>query len=183
MKPGKRRQVLLSWYGPSSIILLFAVWAVGLILGVAIIHWALESPMNTPGPRKPGLLDTLYFSGLTCFTLGFGDISPRLPVGRMLAVLEAGIGFGFLAVVISELSRLLDQLQHAGLALHERSQVESKLVSLRRMDEPFVNALFELPRFDSTPGLQRRYDRRQLADQRLDEAHPRDRQAAAHRSR
>ena len=50
----------------------------------------------------PGPLDYVYFSGVTFFTLGFGDISPR-PAGRALAVAEAGLGFAFLAVVISYL--------------------------------------------------------------------------------
>ena len=103
MKPGKRREVFLSWFGPSSVILLFAAWAVSLIVAFGVIHWAIGSPMNTPGAQISGLLDYLYFSGVTFFTLGFGDISPQLPVGRALAVLEAGIGFAFLAVVISYL--------------------------------------------------------------------------------
>ncbi len=103
MKPGKRRNVLLSWFGPSSVIMLFALWAVSLILAFGAIHWAIGSPMNTPGAQPPGLLDYLYFSGVTFFTLGFGDISPQGTVGRFLAVGEAGIGFAFLAVVISYL--------------------------------------------------------------------------------
>ena len=101
--PGKRRQVLLSWFGPSSVILLFALWAFILIVAFGAVHWAIGSPMNTPGAQAPGLPDYLYFSGVTFFTLGFGDISPQFPVGRALAVGEAGIGFAFLAVVISYL--------------------------------------------------------------------------------
>jgi hypothetical protein len=67
------------------------------------IHWALGSPMNTPGAERPGLFDYLYFSGVTFFTLGFGDLTPQGPAGRALAVAEAGIGFAFLAAVISYL--------------------------------------------------------------------------------
>jgi Ion channel len=103
LKPGKRRQVFFSWFGPSSVILLFAIWALCLIAAFGAIHWAIGSPMNTPGAQVPGLLDYLYFSGVTFFTLGFGDFSPQSPTGRMLAVAEAGIGFAFLAVVISYL--------------------------------------------------------------------------------
>ena len=40
---------------------------------------------------------------MTFFTLGFGDLTPQGPTGRALAVAEAGIGFAFLAVVISYL--------------------------------------------------------------------------------
>jgi Ion channel len=100
---GKRREVLLSWFGPSSVILLFALWAICLIAAFGVIHFALASPMNTPAGQPPGGWDYLYFSGVTFFTLGFGDISPREPLGRFLAVVEAGVGFAFLAVVISYL--------------------------------------------------------------------------------
>jgi hypothetical protein len=100
---GKRREVWLSWFGPSSVVLLFGLWAVILIGAFGAIHQAVGTPMNTPGDRPPGWGDYLYFSGVTFFTLGFGDLSPREPLGRTLAVVEAGVGFAFLAVVISYL--------------------------------------------------------------------------------
>ena len=103
LEAGKRREVLLSWFGPSSVVLLFALWAACLIGAFGAIHHALGSPLNTPNARPPGPLDYLYFSGVTFFTLGFGDLSPKEPLGRFLAVFEAGVGFAFLAVVISYL--------------------------------------------------------------------------------
>src|SRR5579863_5114542 len=45
----------------------------------------------------------LYHSGETFFTLGYGDIVPTSPIARLLAVLEAGMGFGFLGTVIGYL--------------------------------------------------------------------------------
>jgi hypothetical protein len=42
-------------------------------------------------------------SGVTLFTLGFGDVTPAHPLGRFLAVAETGLGFAFLAMVISYL--------------------------------------------------------------------------------
>ena len=38
---------------------------------------------------------------MTFFTLGYGDITPISTLGRTLAVVETGLGFGFLAMVIS----------------------------------------------------------------------------------
>jgi len=37
---------------------------------------------------------------VTFFTLGYGDVVPAQGIGRSLAILEAGLGFGFLALVI-----------------------------------------------------------------------------------
>jgi hypothetical protein len=40
---------------------------------------------------------------VTFFTLGYGDVTPRTGMARLIAVGEAGLGFGFLAVVIGYL--------------------------------------------------------------------------------
>jgi len=42
-------------------------------------------------------------SGETFFTLGFGDFTPTTTLGRFLAVVEAGLGFGFLGTVVGYL--------------------------------------------------------------------------------
>jgi hypothetical protein len=99
---GRRREGFLSAYGPLSMVVLFGLWATALIIGFAVLHQAIGSPLNTPGgARDP--LDYFYMSGVTFFTLGFGDVTPASPLGRMIAVFEAGIGFGFLAAVIGYL--------------------------------------------------------------------------------
>ena len=45
----------------------------------------------------------IYLSGETFFTLGYGDITPNNTAARALAVMEAGMGFAFLGVVIGYL--------------------------------------------------------------------------------
>ena len=45
----------------------------------------------------------IYHSGETFFTLGYGDIVPTSSLARALSVLEAGMGFAFLGVVIGYL--------------------------------------------------------------------------------
>ena len=98
----KRRESVLSVYGPLSLLLLLAVWAMGLILGFGLLHYALGSPVGMSG-TPPGLALDLYFSGTTFFTLGLGDVVPRSGMARALVVCEAGLGFGFLAGVIGYL--------------------------------------------------------------------------------
>ncbi|MGI8552669.1 MAG: potassium channel family protein, partial [Dehalococcoidia bacterium] len=44
-----------------------------------------------------------YFSGTSFFTLGLGDFAPRTSSARLAGVIEAGTGFGFLALVIGYL--------------------------------------------------------------------------------
>jgi hypothetical protein len=102
MHPGKARERYLGFFGPLSLLFLFIVWGIGLIIGFAIIHWAIGSRINIVG-GVPTFRSDLYFSGTTFFTLGLGDIAPMTPWSRFVTVLEAGTGFGFLAVVIGYL--------------------------------------------------------------------------------
>ena len=99
MRQGNRREVYLSYFGPLSLICLLVLWAAVLILAFALLQWGLGSSLQTP--EKDVTFGTyLYMSGTTFVTLGFGDVVPLLGLGRFLAVGEAGMGFGFLALII-----------------------------------------------------------------------------------
>lgn len=98
-KQRKKRDAMLSFFGPISLLLLIACWAVALVLGFGLIHYGCKSELS--GALLPSRFgNALYLSGTTLFTLGLGDITPAAPLSRLITVLEAGIGFGFLALVI-----------------------------------------------------------------------------------
>ena len=63
-KPGKRREALLSIYGPLSLLLLFFTWAVGLIFSFALLHWAAGSAEVSFRESSTFWTD-LYMSGTT----------------------------------------------------------------------------------------------------------------------
>ena len=98
----KRQETYLSFYGPLSLLLLLTVWAAGMILGFALLQFALGSALNVSAGTATVGTD-LYMSGTTFFTLGLGDVTPRTPLARVITVVEAGTGFGFLALVIGYL--------------------------------------------------------------------------------
>ncbi|AIE85223.1 potassium channel family protein [Fimbriimonas ginsengisoli] len=97
MRDCQRKKMLLVAFAPLTLLGLISLWAALIILGWALIYWSLgihfSGPTMTP-------MSGLYLSGVTFFTLGYGDIVPTDVIGRGLAVLEAGVGFGFLALVI-----------------------------------------------------------------------------------
>jgi hypothetical protein len=97
-----RQQSFLGYFGPLSLIMLMAFWATGLIVGFGLLQYGIgghEQLGNEPitFPR------IMYHSGETFFTLGYGDIVPTSASARFLSVLEAGMGFAFLGVVIGYL--------------------------------------------------------------------------------
>jgi len=94
-----RRESLLSFYGPLSLLFLFIFWAGGLIFGFALLYYS-EARVDVATAK---FTTALYLSGTTLFTLGIGDVVPHAAVGRFLVVVESGLGFGFLALVLSYL--------------------------------------------------------------------------------
>ncbi len=101
-----RAENLLSFYGPISLLLLLFIWAGGLIFGFGLLQYAAGSATHLSQPEIPGLTSDLYFSASNFFTLGLGDVYPTSRPARMLTVLEAGMGLGFLALIIGYLPAL-----------------------------------------------------------------------------
>ena len=96
------RENFLGYFGPFSLILLLVFWAIGLIFGFTLLQFGLGEHLRLGNePINFGVL--LYHSGETFFTLGYGDITPTSGVARTLAVMEAGMGFAFLGVVVGYL--------------------------------------------------------------------------------
>lgn len=99
IKTPSRQQNFLGYFGPLSLILLLGVWAAGLILGFALIQQGIGGHEQLSGEHL-NFGKILYHSGETFFTLGYGDIVPTTGAARALSVIEAGMGFAFLGVVI-----------------------------------------------------------------------------------
>jgi hypothetical protein len=97
-----RRENFLGFFALLAILGLFAVWFAVLITGFAVVLWACGSHVEMSGERATFAID-LYLSGTTFFTLGLGDVRPITALARATVVIEAGTGFGFLALVISYL--------------------------------------------------------------------------------
>ena len=94
-----RRENYLSFYGPLSLLVLIAVWAFGMILGFAL----LQAGRGRFPPGSGAFATLLYLSASTFFTLGLGDVVPGSSFARAVTAVEAGAGFGFLALVIAYL--------------------------------------------------------------------------------
>jgi len=99
IRTASRQQNFLGYFGPLSLILLLAFWAMGLIFGFALLQFGFGGHELLSGERLT-FFKIVYHSGETFFTLGYGDIVPTSAVARFLSVLEAGMGFGFLGTVI-----------------------------------------------------------------------------------
>jgi hypothetical protein len=102
IKNFSRQQSFLGYFGPLSMIMLLVFWAASLIFGFALLQYGIgEHEQLSHEPITFGRI--IYHSGETFFTLGYGDIVPTSAAARALSVIEAGMGFAFLGVVIGYL--------------------------------------------------------------------------------
>jgi hypothetical protein len=98
--PERKQETWLSFFGPLSLLLLLSIWAFGIITGFGFLHFSIGQTVLAHGGAT-GFLDDLYMSSTTFFTLGLGDAVPGNATARFLVVIESGMGFGFLALVIA----------------------------------------------------------------------------------
>jgi|SRR3954469_6795165 len=135
-----RRESLLGYFGPLSLIFLLALWAMGLILGFALLQYGTGQHLQSAG-QVTSFKILIYHSGETFFTLGYGDIIPTTTTARVLAVFEAGMGFAFLGVVIGYLPTIYSAFS--------KREIEIALLDARAGSPPTVAEL--LARFGNCP--------------------------------
>jgi ABC-type transport system involved in multi-copper enzyme maturation permease subunit len=102
---GRKRESALSMFGPLSMLVLFVAWAAALILSFALIYYGAGSPLQAPGMARGFGMD-LYLSSSGLLTLGLGAATTSSAFGRALTIVEGGVGFGFVAIVIAYLPTL-----------------------------------------------------------------------------
>lgn len=92
--------------GPLGLVAVVAGWTALVVVGFAVVYWPhLPDGFNygsslDPG-RSSGPVAALYLSLVTVATLGFGDILPADAALRVLAPLQALVGFVLLTAAIS----------------------------------------------------------------------------------
>src|SRR5436853_56923 len=86
----RQRENFLWLFGPLSVLMLLGVWALGLIVGFALLRNLAEGR---------SIWHSMYISATTFFTVGLGDAVPTSVLDGILAVVEGGSGFSFLALV------------------------------------------------------------------------------------
>lgn len=90
-----RRETYLGIFGPLSLVMLLGAWATAIVVGFAMMHWGLESPLNV-APGIAPFSTYLYMSGTTFFTLGIGDVTPMERQGGRWSCSKLGWALAFL---------------------------------------------------------------------------------------
>ncbi len=125
MGPSRRRR-FLAYSGPVQITGTIFIWVSVLLVGWALVFQpALGHAVKAAtGPTDTGFDTALYYSGFALTTLGTGDVVATTGAYRLLTVVEAGVGFSVLTMVLtyflSIYSALVSRKSFAA-ALHHRT--------------------------------------------------------------
>lgn len=126
--PARLRITMLT--GPVAMLAVISTWAVGAVVGWALIYFS-EMPDGftygsaTDAATRSGLVDSVYLSLVTVATLGFGDIVPTASWLRMLVPLQALFGFMLITAAVSWVLQIYP-------ALHRRRTLALRLSGLRQ---------------------------------------------------
>ncbi len=142
----KRREQILSVFGPMSLLLLFAFWAVLLIAGFGLLYFGLGTPLQdpvTPVSTFARLRSCLYISGTTLFTLGLGDVLPTSHMARALVILQSGLGLAYFGLVVGYVPVLYNTFSHR--------EITVALLDSRAGSPPTAGELLARHSFDGGP--------------------------------
>lgn len=96
-----RRERFFSFYAPISVLMLLVTWVSQQVLGYGLIWWGVGGVTGVES-----LKDSVYFSGVVFFTIGFGELVPAESVPRFGSLVEAFSGVLTTALVIGYLPQL-----------------------------------------------------------------------------
>ncbi|NBM14513.1 potassium channel family protein [Streptomyces sp. GC420] len=118
--------------GPLGMVSVVALWTFTMAVGWALIYWPhMPDSFSFTAALEPdehtGILDAVYMSMVTMATLGFGDIAPASGWLRILAPMEALVGFALLTATVSWVLGIYP-------ALARRRALALRLSHLRRAD-------------------------------------------------
>ena len=82
-------------------LLLGMIWTIMYLLIAQAVPDAFNGLQQAPWYDNFSVLS--YYSFVTLTTLGYGDISPKLPVPKFLAYMEAVVGVLYIAILVASL--------------------------------------------------------------------------------
>ena len=104
-------RAMLALAAPLMAVVTLASWVAILVAAFAIAYYPfIDSFLVSPGQTRSSWSESIYYSGYTAATLGFGDIVPDLPWLRILAPVEAFLGFALLSVSVTYLLAVYREL-------------------------------------------------------------------------
>jgi hypothetical protein len=112
--PTRAADTMLGFFGPIGLVAILGLLSVGVILCYAGLYWATSTHVGAP--HTAGCADDLYFSA-AAFVSATTTSVPTGGAGRLIQVVEAANGLGFLAIAIGYLPALYQAFSQREVAV------------------------------------------------------------------
>ncbi|MBV6627826.1 MAG: two pore domain potassium channel family protein [Rivularia sp. (in: Bacteria)] len=130
-----QQRSLLSYCGPTVLVVIAAFWVTLLMVGFAFIFLpALGTAIKASNGNTPtDFITALYYSGYCLTTLGMGDLVPQTGFYRFLTILEAALGFSIFTLTLTYFLSVYSSLTRRNtfaLSLQHRSASKGNAVEM-----------------------------------------------------
>jgi hypothetical protein len=109
----QRRHRLLNLVGPMLMPVLIVLYLLLLIVGFALVYQPrMPAEFSVlPSAESADWIESLYFSGTSLITIGYGDITPRTLFVRFFALVEGASGFALISLAVTYLITVYNALE------------------------------------------------------------------------
>jgi hypothetical protein len=108
-----RRHRLLNTVGPLLLPSLIIIYIMVFVVSFALIYYPrMPTQFNVaPDASTAAWIESLYFSGITLTTVGYGDITPHTTAMRIVSMFESASGFAVISLAITYLIAVYTALE------------------------------------------------------------------------
>jgi hypothetical protein len=146
VQPPQRREIILGFFAPLSVVVLLISWLVGLIVGYGLIFYGIADQVQ---PHLTNFWEAAYFSGSSLLTIGYGDIVGTGNAARIVSLAAGATGLATVAVVLAFLFSLFNSYRQRELfevTLDARAGAPPSGVALLETHAQ-LDIIDDLPRF------------------------------------
>lgn len=103
-----KREDFLAVFAPFNLIMILGLWSLLLLLGYAIMLYALRDAVR---PTLDSFYEALYFAGTSYFTIGFGDFVGRHGWTRLISLAAGASGLAVVSTTTAYLFAIFGSFQ------------------------------------------------------------------------
>ena len=108
IKDDDRREDFLAMFAPFALVCILAAWVLTLMVAYGLLLYAVRDQLQ---PQPIGFWGAMYFAGTSLLTIGFGDITGRSGLARLLSLAAGASGLSVLAITTAFLFAVFGAFQ------------------------------------------------------------------------
>jgi hypothetical protein len=110
---GTEREAVLTFAGPTMLVILAAFWVGGIICGFALITWPMlgSSIQTMQGKTLTDFMTAVSYTGGNATTAGGADVRPVTSLGRWVTLIDSLVGISSITLVLTYFLQIYRALQ------------------------------------------------------------------------